>query len=139
MEGRETAEWGEVFDARFGQIQAEVPFYVGEAERSGGPVLEIGCGTGRILLPTAARGIECWGIDLSRVMLERLAMKAAREGVQVTTFQEDMRRFRLPHRFRLITVPNRAFLHMTTTEDQIAALENFRHHLAPGGRLLLNF
>lgn len=139
MRGHETPEWGELYDAKFPGPGADVPFYVAEAERSGGPVLEIGCGTGRILLPTAERGVESWGIDLSRAALDRLALKAERQRLKVTTFQADMRAFCLPCQFALITVPNRAFLHMTTTQDQVAALENFRQHLAPGGRLLLNF
>jgi SAM-dependent methyltransferase len=138
MYAHEPPEWGEVYDAVFCG-DADRAFYVGEAERSGGPALEIGCGTGRLLLPTAARGIEAWGIDSSRAMLDRLALKAERQGLSVTTQQADMRSFRLPCRFALITAPNRAFLHMQTTEDQIAALENFRHHLLPGGRLVLNF
>src|SRR5262245_14513404 len=125
MEAHEHPEWGEVLDALI-QPGQDSTFYVDEAERSGGPVLEIGCGTGRNLRPTAERGIESWGIDLSRVALDRLALKAERQGLTVTLRQADMRDFRLPQRFALITVPARTFLYMTSTQEQIAALENFR-------------
>src|SRR5436190_24338787 len=101
MDGHEHPEWGEVLDAliRFGEDAA---FYVAEAERSGGPVQEIGCGTGRVLLPTAERGVESWGIDVSRVALDRLALKAERQRLTVALRQADMRDFRLPQRFALI-------------------------------------
>ena len=51
----------------------DVPFYVELARESGGPVLEMGCGTGRVLLPVARAGIEIAGVDASARMLERLA------------------------------------------------------------------
>jgi ubiquinone/menaquinone biosynthesis C-methylase UbiE len=67
---------GETFDrvAEFYDFETtlveDIPFYVEYAKKSGGPVLELGCGTGRALIPIAKAGIEIWGLDISKSMLE---------------------------------------------------------------------
>lgn len=120
----------------------DVDFYVEEASRSGGPVLEIGCGTGRLLIPTARAGVDITGIDLSREMLDRCRASLAEESgevqARVSLLEGDMRSFALGRRFALITVPFRAFQHLLTVEDQLACLHTLREHLAPGGRLILD-
>lgn len=71
-------------------------------------------------------------------MLERLRAKAAARGLSPQVYQGDMRDFTLPARYRLATIPFRAFLHMESTEDQIRALRCIREHLEPEGLLALN-
>jgi SAM-dependent methyltransferase len=110
----------------------DVDFYVEQARRFGGPVLELGCGTGRILLPTAKTGVECVGLDASPEMLAVLASKSPSENVKVVEGRvED---FELGEgRFQLITAPFRVMQHMLDVETQLAMLNNVRRHLAPGG------
>jgi len=116
----------------------DVAFYVDLATRQGNPVLEVACGTGRVLLPTLEAGIEIHGIDLEDGMLERLRAKAQARDLHPKVFRGDMRDFTLPARYRLATIPFRSFLHMESTEDQIRALRCIREHLEPGGMLALN-
>ncbi len=120
----------------------DVAFYVEMARESGGPVLEVGCGTGRVLIPTARAGFEITGLDLSPHMLEicREKLEAETEEVRarVRLVQGDMRHFTLDQAFQLITLPFRPFQHLTTVEDQLACLGCIRQHLAEGGRLILD-
>ncbi|HLW78996.1 MAG TPA: class I SAM-dependent methyltransferase [Terriglobia bacterium] len=121
----------------------DVAFFVDRAREAGGPVLEIGCGTGRVLIPTARASVEIVGLDASPAMLARCREKLSRETGEVrshaTLAEADMRRFELePARFALVTIPFRPFQHLLTVDDQLACLARIRHHLAPGGRLVLD-
>lgn len=120
----------------------DVPFFVGAAQEAGGSVLEVGCGTGRVLIPTARAGIRITGLDLSTHMLqicrERLAKEPADVQARVTLIEADMRHFELGEQFPLITLPFRPFQHLTTVEDQLACLTTIHRHLAADGRLILD-
>ncbi|MFI5356340.1 MAG: class I SAM-dependent DNA methyltransferase [Opitutales bacterium] len=115
-----------------GQARADAGFYERLAIEAGGPVLELGCGTGRVLLPMAARGLDCTGIDRSPAMLEQLRRKP--QSATVFTLCAGMENFDLgARRFGLIFSAFRAFQHLDTVEQQLACLERVRAHLAPGG------
>lgn len=120
----------------------DLAFYVEAAKESGGPVLEIGCGTGRVLLPTARAGVELVGLDLSPHMLEvcrrRLRDEPADVQSRVRLVQADMRDFELSQAFQLVTIPFRAFQHLTAVEDQLACLKCIQRHLVKDGRLVLD-
>jgi SAM-dependent methyltransferase len=122
--------------------RADVGFFMEAARRSGGPVLEVGCGTGRVLIPTARVGIPITGLDLSPHMLEVCRKKVADEPEEVQRriqlVEGDMRQFELGQTFKLITLPFRPFQHLTTVEDQLACLGCLHHHLAKDGRLILD-
>ncbi len=100
----------------------DVAFFVETAREAGGPVLEIGCGTGRVLIPTARAGIEIVGLDASAAMLALCRQKLAREAEdvqsRVTLVEGDMRRFDLEResgtgaKFALATIPFRPFQHL---------------------------
>jgi SAM-dependent methyltransferase len=117
----------------------DLPFYLDLATQSRGPVLEIACGTGRVLLPIARKGIEICGVDNSLSMLEVLKENLAREPDEVRqhiTVQEgDMRTFRLNRTFPLVMIPFRPMQHMFTVEDQVAALKTAAAHLTDQGTL----
>jgi SAM-dependent methyltransferase len=117
----------------------DAPFYVDLAKESGGPVLEIGCGTGRVLLPTAREGIEIHGLDNSRPMLAVLRENIARESPdvqkRVTLHAGDMRDFNLSRTFSLVSIPFRPMQHMFTVTDQVSALRSAAAHVAKGGLL----
>jgi SAM-dependent methyltransferase len=127
------------YDAVYATVRdpsGDVAFYRELARESGGPVLELGCGTGRTLLPIADAGIACVGLDGSEEMLAvcREKIRAAGTAAPVEVVPGDMRRFDLGRRFRLITIPFRAFSHLLTVEDQLACLACVRRHLEPDGR-----
>lgn len=118
--------------ARLRDPSGDVAFYLALARETGGPILELGCGTGRILLPIARAGIACVGLDASPAMLRVFREKGPPDDVALLL--GDMRRFALgAGRFRLITAPFRALSHVLEVADQLACLDCVRRHLAPGG------
>jgi SAM-dependent methyltransferase len=120
----------------------DVQFYVDEARGAGGRVLEVGCGTGRILLPIARAGLPVDGMDASSQMLERCEAKLRAESEairnRVTLRKGDARSFDLGRTFDLVTAPFRVMQHLTTTEEQLGFLDSAARHLAPGGRLVFD-
>src|SRR5215469_9479392 len=123
------------YDGAYGSVDlADARFYVDLAKETGGPALEMGCGTGRVLLPTARARIEVHGLDNSRPMLDVLRKNAGRESAEVqeriTLHAGDMRSFRLGRTFALVTIPFRPMQHMFTVADQVAALRSAAAHLA---------
>ncbi len=121
----------------------DVDFYVAAARAARGPVVELGCGTGRVLIPTARAGVEITGLDLSASMLARCREKLADEPAEVCDrvklVRASMTRFDLGREFALITIPFRGFQHLLEVEDQLACLGAVRKHLAPGGRMVVDF
>lgn len=120
----------------------DVSFFVDAAAAAGNPVLELGCGTGRVLIPTARAGIETVGVDLSPHMLavcrRRLEDEPGAVRSKVTLVQADMRTFGLDRQFTLVTMPFRPFQHLLTVEDQLSCLGRVRAHLARGGALIVD-
>jgi len=120
----------------------DVDFFVDAAIQSGGSVLEVGCGTGRVLIPTAREGIPITGLDLSEHMLDTCRQKLKEEPQKVQDrailIQGDMRVFSLGKTFSLVTTPFRPFQHLLTVEDQLSCLTSIRQHLDPGGVLILD-
>ncbi|MGH7163605.1 MAG: class I SAM-dependent methyltransferase, partial [Planctomycetota bacterium] len=121
----------------------DVDFYVEEARRAGGPVLEMACGTGRVLVPTARAGVEIAGVDSSASMLDRARSRLAAEEAAVarraTLVHGDICTTDLAGGFALVTIPFRSIAHLMEVERQLALFRNVRRHLAPGGRLVFDF
>jgi SAM-dependent methyltransferase len=124
------------------RTRSDIGFYVEAAQTSGGPVLEVGCGTGRVLIPTARAGVDIVGVDLSphmlRVCQTRLHNEPDTVQSRVRLRQADMRNFDLAQRFSLVTLPFRPFQHLTTVEDQRSCLASIHRHLDEAGRLILD-
>jgi len=120
----------------------DVAFYVEEVTAVRGRVLEVGCGTGRILFPIARIGRAITGIDGSAQMLERCRAKLAAEPAavqsRVTLAQHDMRTLDLGETFGLIIAPFRVMQHLTTIDDQLRFLDVVALHLAPGGHFVFD-
>ena len=121
------------------QDLVDLPFYLDLAGQTGGPILEVACGTGRVLLPIARKGIEIHGVDNSRPMLKILEDSLDREPREVrervTLHEGDMRDFRLGTQYPLVIIPFRPMQHMHTVEDQVGALTSAASHLSPAGIL----
>jgi SAM-dependent methyltransferase len=124
------------------QNRQDVAFFVEMAQETDGAVLEVGCGTGRVLIPTARAGKEIIGLDLSPHMLavcrENLSREPSEVQSRVRLVEGDMREFSLGQEVGLVTIPFRPFQHLVTVEDQLACLASIRRHLVPGGRLVLD-
>ena len=121
-------------------VVEDIAFYVEEALVSGGPVVELGVGTGRIAIPTAAAGVHVIGIDSSAGMLEVCAAEARNAGVaeRLDLRLGDLRRPPVDERVALVTCPFRAYLHLSTDEDRLEALRAAHELLVPRGRLVFD-
>ena len=120
----------------------DVDFYVEEARVHGGKILELGSGTGRVLIPIARLGKEITGVDNSARMLAQCQVHLDDEPAEVrdnvSLIQADMRDMDLGERFSLAMIPFRPFQHLIAVSDQIAALQAIHRHLEPGGRLVFD-
>ena len=130
------------YDLLWGNVQVDVPFYLAMAKETGGPVCELACGTGRVLLPLARAGFEVTGIDVSQAMLDKLQAKLDKEPrdvqARVALKCADMRDYRFTQKFKLVFCAFNSFLAMITTEDQLACLRAVREYLADDGRLVIS-
>ncbi len=127
-----------LYDPWSRSVVEDVAFYVEEARRSGGPLLELGVGTGRIAVPVAAAGIDVVGVDLSEGMLEVARERAALAGVSIDLRRGDMRDPPVEETFPLVAIPFRSLLHMETDADRRTVLRAVARLLAPGGRLVFD-
>jgi len=110
-------------------------FYRRLANRCGGPVLDLACGTGRITVPLAKDGHEVVGVDLSPDMLGRADAKTTKAGLKIPFVQGDIRSFALGRRFGLVIVTCNSLAHLTRNEDLQLGLANIKRHLEIGGVL----
>jgi len=122
--------------------RGDIKFFVDYALESGGPVLELGCGTGRVLVPTARAGVDITGLDLSVEMLKLCKVKLDVEPEDVKSrvklINADMRHFELQRRFSLVTITFGPFNNLLTVEDQLGCLTCIHGHLRDGGRLVFD-
>jgi ubiquinone/menaquinone biosynthesis C-methylase UbiE len=115
------------------------PFYREAIARSGEPALDVGCGTGRLVLDYLQQGIDCDGVDNSPEMLALCREKARRLELSPNLHQQPMQALQLPRRYRTIFVPSSSFLLLTDPVDAGEAIRRFFAHLEPGGLLLMPF
>jgi predicted RNA methylase len=120
----------------------DVGWYVQKGQECGGPVLELGAGTGRIAIPLARSGAMVHALDADQDMLSALREKVGAEPADVqariSIVEGDMRAFRLKERFALVIAPFRALLHNLTEDAHLACFRCVREHLRPGGRFAFN-
>ena len=127
-----------IYDPWSRSVVEDVDFYVEQAVRSGGPVLELGVGTGRIAVPTAQAGVRVVGVDSSEGMLAVARERAAEAGVELDLRLGDFRDPPVDERFALVTVPFRSLLHMRTDDDRRKVLRAVHAHLVDGGRFVFD-
>jgi len=130
---------GRHYDALVGALALpDVPFYVEEAKRAHGPVLELACGTGRLTIPIAQNGIEIVGLDQSVSMLEHAGEKAAAAGTKIEWLQADCRDFELTRQFALIFMAFNSMQHLHDHVSLSRLFANVRRHLLPGGTFIFD-
>ena len=129
-----------LYDRWSATVIEDISFYVDEALGSGGPVVELGVGTGRIAIPTAMAGVHVIGVDSSAGMLAMCTEQARRAGVgsRLELREGDLRRPPVAERVPLVTCPFRAYLHLSSDEERLEALAAARELLVPGGRLVFD-
>ena len=129
-----------LYDPWSRSVVEDVSFYVDEARRVTPPVVELGVGTGRIAIPTAAAGVEVIGIDSSQGMLDVCAEQARRAGVadRLDLRLGDLLRPPVDERVPLVTCPFRAYLHLQDDAERHEALTAAHELLLPGGRLVFD-
>ncbi len=130
------------YDYETEDFARDIPFYVEYAKKCGGEVLELGCGTGRVLIPIAKEGIKVTGMDISEEMLniarkktEKLD-KSIKGNIEIV--QGDMKQFEFKKEFSLIYIAFRSFQSLLTKDDQGACFECVNRHLEDNGIFILD-
>ncbi|NTU62610.1 MAG: class I SAM-dependent methyltransferase [Chloroflexi bacterium] len=136
-----SAELAALYDAVYAN-GADIAFWQVMATAGSNGLLELGCGTGRVLLPLARSGHTITGLDLAVPMLEHCRANLQAESPEVrdrvTLLEADMTSFDLDRRFAQIYCAFGTFHHLRTVEQQLACLEHCRRHLLPHGQLILD-
>jgi SAM-dependent methyltransferase len=132
--------YAQTYDASVPDWPGEIDFYRALAaplRASGGKLLEVACGTGRVAIRLARDGIAVVGLDVSAAMIEVAAEKSA-DLRSARWIVADMRTFELSERFDLAIIPGHSFQHLNNPGDQVACLECIKRHLNPGGSLVVH-
>lgn len=130
---------GDHYDRLFNELNWDIPFWLEQANRYGGPILELACGTGRVAIPLAQAGYRVTGIDNAPGMLDQARIKAAAAGVQIEWMQADLRDFNLSKTFPLVIFPANSLGHILYLQDLETFLANVRRCLDPTGRFVLTY
>lgn len=126
------------YDAFNAPVADDLPFYLAEAKKARGPVLELACGTGRLTIPLKRAGVDVTGLDYAAPMLAQAEKKAAAAGLKVPFLRGDARNFRFPRKFRLIFMAFNSMQHLARREDVEGLFASVRRSLAPGGRFIFD-
>ncbi len=126
----------ELYDLTSQGSPEELQFYIEEAKRLGGPVLELTCGTGRLTNELAQCGINCEGLDLSRLMLDHARQKASARNLNVIYHYGDMTNFDLGKQYQLVFVPINSLLHLHNLDNVLKFFACVRRHLTETGELI---
>jgi SAM-dependent methyltransferase len=129
---------GRHYDLQNSNFDEDIPFYLRQIQKYGQPVLELACGTGRITIVLAEKGVQMTGLDVSPPMLSQARAKAAARRVDARWIQADCRDFRLDRKFRLIFIPFNSITHLHNLESLSAFFSCVRAHLAERGRFLID-
>jgi len=126
------------YDAFNAPVHDDFKFYLAQAKKARGPVLELACGTGRLTIPLKKAGVDITGLDYSIPMLERAAEKAAGAGVKIRFLRGDARKFDLGKKFKLIFMAFHSAQHLGGRGDIEGLFASVARHLAPGGSFVLD-
>lgn len=128
------------YDIEHAHFSEDLDLYSNFAELCGGKILELACGSGRVMLPLAEEGYEVTGVDTSGRMLDlaRQTLKQAQVESHCTLIQQDMCNLQLDQKFRLAFIALGSFGHLTVRKDQQRALASVRAHLSPGATFIVD-
>ena len=133
----------ELYDVTYeNRSRRDVDFFIDYSRKTKGRILELGCGTGRVLIPTAISGREVTGIDISPYMLKKCREKLSKQPKEVQErvklIQGNMVNFRTSEPYSLVTIPFRPFHHLISLEEQKACLYDANKHLVSQGRIIID-
>ncbi len=133
----------EYYDAAYERIRPnDIAFFTEQSKKCGGRTLELACGTGMVLVPTAVSGCEITGLDLSPYMLkkcrEKLDAQPPEVRKRVKLIRGDMTNIDIGEKYNLVTIPFRSFQHLLPVDEQKACLNCIHRHLNQGGRLIID-
>jgi SAM-dependent methyltransferase len=131
---------GRHYDAKVGSRSRfeDILFYINKAKEYGEPVLELACGTGRVTIPLAEKGISIMGLDLLNTMLKEAKRKSKETGVKVEWIEEDMTDFNLKKKFNTILIPGCAFNGLLDIESVEKCLTCVKKHLGPNAGFIFD-
>ena len=129
-------QWANLYDRVYDDVTCDIPFYLNEASKINGSVLELGCGTGRMTIPMAKVAIDVTGVDISPAMICKLREKAASSGVILKSHVMDMRYLKLDQIYQLVVVPYRGFQSIMDVKGQEKCLNSIHHHVKHAAKLL---
>jgi len=127
-----------LYDWEHDPYQVDIDVHVGFVRRFGGPVLELACGTGRLLAPLTQAGFACTGVDNSEPMLARARARLKRLGLDATLVNQPVERLQLEQTFRTIIIGLDSFGLLVSRADQLEALRAARRHATHDGRLIID-
>ncbi len=128
---------GRHYDARV-EYREDIPFWLKKAHRYGGPILELGCGTGRVSIELARAGFEVVGLDIEESMLAQARCKSRELQLDVEWIKADCRNFELGRSFKLIIFPFNSLSHIVDQEGIESCLACVSHHLEHRGRFIFD-
>jgi ubiquinone/menaquinone biosynthesis C-methylase UbiE len=128
----------EVYELTKPEPMEEVwPYYLGRAERAGGPILEPMCGSGRYLIPLLERDYDIDGLDPSPDMLKACRNKCAAKGLTPTLYQQFLHEMKVSRQYALVFIPAASFGLITRDDEIKASLQNIYGAMLPGAKLVL--
>ena len=128
----------EEYDLLHADVVDDIPFYLKLVREYGGPILELGCGTGRISIPIAMEGFRVVGVDVSFPMVRRAFLRGMDAGLNLKCVVGDMRSIPVSGRYPLIIVPYNAFSHLYTFDDVVAFFREVRALMDSNGKLVID-
>lgn len=134
----DSIQWDHIapFYDTYAQATFDIPFFLQEATKNSGEVLELMAGTGRLSLPLVRAGVHLTCVDNAPEMLARLRQKLAQEQLSAQVYEMDVRQLALDKQFNLILLPFHSFSELVSPTDRTQALERIYAHLASGGRFI---
>lgn len=133
--------WAHIYDLVWQGNKEDIDFYHQITKNERQPILELGCGTGRVAIPLACAGLKVVGIDISAKMIDEAKKKLSNMGKiagNIRFERQDMRDFQLSEKFGACIIPFRSFLHLLSLKDQEDCLKNIHNHLKAQGKLIFN-
>lgn len=137
MEQPFTGAYAQYYDALFPLDTKELFFYHALLKRNPGPALEIGCGTGTLMIALRALGCDVHGLDCSQAMLERAVQKAHQTGIAVPLYHQAVETMHVPHAFQTIFISSCSFMFITDVQTAQQTLHRLYDQLMPGGQLII--